>query len=72
MHSQVEMHAASEGCAMRPAGWRAGGRELELEDGGARTQLLKEIEAWLTPTVLSCSSSWNLIGNAGAMMVSMR
>ncbi len=71
MHSQVEMHAASEGCAME-AGRLASRGQLELEDGGARTQLLKEIEAWLTPTVLSCSSSWNLIGNAGAMMVSMR
>jgi hypothetical protein len=29
---------------------------------------LKVIAVWLTPKLLSWSSSWNLMGNAGAMV----
>lgn len=35
---------------------------------GARTQELKVMAVWLTPRLLSCSSSWNLMGRAGAMV----
>ncbi len=46
----------------------AAGERRRTELGGVRTQLLKEIEAWLTLTELSCNSSWNLMGKLGAMM----
>ena len=36
------------------------------------TQVLKVMEDGLTPKLLSCSSSWNLMGKAGAMVVVMR
>jgi hypothetical protein len=40
--------------------------------GRGRTQVLKVMDGWLTPRLLSCSSSWNLMGNAGAMATLMR
>ena len=37
-----------------------------------RTQVLKVMAVWLTPRLLSWSSSWNLIGKGGAMVKTMR
>jgi hypothetical protein len=37
-----------------------------------RTQLLKAIELGSTPRLLSCTSSWNLIGKGFAMFMVMR
>jgi hypothetical protein len=34
--------------------------------------VLKVMAVWLTPKLLSWSSSWNLMGSAGAMMIVMR
>jgi hypothetical protein len=43
-------------------------REAVVNRNGALTQELKLMAVSVTPRLLSWSSSWNLIGNGGAMI----
>ena len=54
----------------QPDGMREMGGCREM--GSDRTQELKVMAVWLTPRLLSWSSSWNLIGRAGAMVMLKR